>query len=362
MQARVLTVPVPVPVLVLVLRTAGVLLAGFLLTGCSRTGATDSTQPSGELPLVAPLPDVVPPGTRLVIGDPMTQRVLEHNGWLRELHFKVEWAQISGGPAVTEAFHANALDVGSAADMPPIHAVWVDIPVKIIAVQLHRDPINHPLYVLGVAPHAAVAGLADLRGKRIAFSPGQVQGEIVLRTLRQQGLTARDVKLVELPSSGDTYVDVLGADGVDVAPLAAGAVSRRFLERYGPKGARLLRHAPFRDDLTLLYVRVETLQSPAKAAALREYVRLWARATEWTDAHPAEWARIYWTADQGLSPADARYEVDALGPRYVPTDWREAIAIEQSAIDLVASATSHRRFDATLLFDPRFAPVVAGAL
>lgn len=45
--------------------------------------------------------------------------------------FKVKWAQITGAPEVTEAFRAYALDVG--ANVPPIHAVWVGLPVKIIA-------------------------------------------------------------------------------------------------------------------------------------------------------------------------------------------------------------------------------------
>ncbi len=296
-----------------------------------------------------------------MIGDPATQRVLEHTGWIKQLHFKVRWAQITGGPAVTEAFHAKALDIGVAADVPPIHAIWVGILVKIIAVQLHRDPIKHPLYVIAIAPHAAVATLADLRGKRIAFSPGQVQGEVVLRTLREQGLTNRDVTLVELPSSGDAYVSALAAGAVDVAPVAAGTLSKRYIDSYGKEGAKVLKHGPFRDDLTLLYVREETLRDPAKAAALREYVGLWARAAEWTDTHQAEWAQAYWASDQGLSLEDARYQIEAYGPRYVPADWSEAIAIEQSVIELLAATTSQKRFDAANLFDRRFESVAAGA-
>jgi sulfonate transport system substrate-binding protein len=330
--------------------------------GCSNTNRAGAVlSHSGTLSLDSPLPRTIPADTVLVIGDPGTQRVLEQTGWIKQLHFKVQWAQITGGPAVTEAFHAKALDVGLAADVPPIHAKWVGIPVKIVAVQLHRDPVMHPLYVIATAPHAPVATLADLRGKRIAFSPGQVQGEVVLRTLREQGLSIRDVTLVELPSSGDAYVSALVAGSVDAAPLAAGALSKRYIDRYGAEGAKVLRHGPFRDDLTLLYVREETLEDAAKAAALREYVQLWARAVEWTDTHRAEWAEVYWARDQGLSLEDARYQVEAYGPRYIPADWKEAIAIEQSVIELLASATSQRRFDASTLFDQRFESIADGS-
>ena len=139
------------------------------------------------LALSAPLPEKVPPGSTLIVGDPISQWVFQHNGWDKGLPFAVKWAQITGGPQVTEAFHAKALDVGLGANVPPIHAVWVGMPVKIIAFAERADPLDHPSYVLGVAPKGGVDSLADLRGKRIAFSPSQVQSEIVLQTLRRQG-------------------------------------------------------------------------------------------------------------------------------------------------------------------------------
>jgi sulfonate transport system substrate-binding protein len=309
----------------------------------------------GPSTLDAPLLTKVPPGTKLVIGDPTTQRVLEHTGWIRELPFEVQWAQITGGPAVTEAFHARSLDVGSAADIPPIHAVWVGIPVKMIAVRFHKDPANHPLFVLAVAPRSGIGALADLRGKRIAYSPGQVQGEIVQRILQSQGLTPKDVTLVELPSTAaDVYINALVGGLIDAAPIGAGAPAKRYLDEYAREGAKVLRHTGFRDDLVTLYVREETLHDPAKAAALRAYVKLWGRASEWVNRHPDEWARIYFNQDQGLSPQDARYAVQAAGEADVPDNWDQAIALQQSAIDLMARETGRKPFSAHTLFDRRF--------
>jgi len=317
----------------------------------------------GQLPFDAPLPaGPPPPGVTLTIGDPTTQRVLEHTGWINQLPFKVKWAEIAGGPAVTEAFHARSLDVGSAADIPPIHATWVGIPVKIIAVRLRQDPLNHPLYELGIAPKSGIQSLADLRGKRIAFSPGQVQGEVVLRTLAAEGLTPKDVKLVELPSTGgDVYVGALAGGLVDVAPLGVGTQVKHYLEKYAADGARVLPHAPFRDDLTVLYVRQETLQDPAKAAALKAYIALWARAAEWVRAHPEEWAQFYYVGNQGLAPDDARYVVAAAGEPDIPADWSEAIGMEQVAADAVGRGTGRPHLAAASLFDRRFEPVAAGA-
>ena len=337
----------------------GVLLAAapavYMVAAAPHGGAS-----AGRLTFDAPLPQAVPPGVTLTIGDPMTEAVMKHEGW--RAPFNIKWARLTGGPAVTEAFHAKVLDVGLGVHIPPIHAVWVGIPVKIIAVTGRADPAGHPLYEIASAPDSGIAGLADLKGKRIAFSPGQLQGEVVLRALAAAHLSKTDVTLVELPStSADVYINALIGGMVDAAPLTPGAASRHYIDDWGAKGARLIPHPGFRDDLTNLYVREETLADPGKAAALRAYVQLWARASAWIDRHPDEWAKLYYVDEEGLSPDDARYTVEAAGAREIPADWSGAETLEQSAVDLMASETGQKRFDAHRLFDPRFAPVAAEA-
>jgi sulfonate transport system substrate-binding protein len=333
-------------------------LSALGLSACNKGQA-----PAGpKLALDAPLPTAIPPGTKLIIGDPTTQKILEHTGWIKDLPFQVEWAQITGGPAVTEAFSAKALDVGSAANIPPIHATWVGIPVKILAVRFRQDPLNHPLFELGVAPKAKVNSLADLRGKKIAFSAGQIQGEVVLRTLASQGLTPKDVTLVELPSTGDVYPNALVSGIVDVAPLGAGVATKRYLDNYARDGAKVLRHSDTRDDMTLLYVRADTLADPAKAAALAAYVKLWARAAAWSQTHKDEWTQAYYVKDQGLSVEDASYVVKAAGDLAIPRDWSEAIALQQGSIQLLAAQTQQKVFDARTLFDRRFETLAADAI
>lgn len=338
---------------------AGVLLAVapavYMVAAAPRAGVS-----GGRLPFDAPLPQTVPPGVTLTIGDPMTEAVMKHEGW--RAPFAINWVRITGGPGVTEAFHAKVLDVGLGVHIPPIHAVWVGIPVKIIAVDGRADPDAHPLYEIAAAPGSGIASLADLKGKRIAFSPGQVQGEVVLRALAAEHLTKQDVTLVELPStSADVYINALIGGMVDAAPLAPGAAARHYIDDWGAKGARLIPHPGFRDDLINLYVRDETLADPAKAAALRAYVQLWARATAWIDRHPDEWAKLYYQDQEGLSPDDARYTVEAAGAHQIPADWTAAETLEQGAVDLMARETGQKRFDAHSLFDPRFAPVAAEA-
>lgn len=330
-------------------------VAAFAVTGC---GADDA--PVVRLAADAPLPDAVPGGTRLVVGDKEHQKALEFSGEAEKFTFEVEWANLSGGPQTLEAFRAKALDVGAVADIPPIHSHWTGIPTKIVAARFRQDPLNHAIYRLGVAPGAAVAGLADLRGKKIAYSPGQAQGALVLRVLRKAGLRKEDVQLIELASTGDVYSTALASRQVEVAPIG-GVQVKRYEAKYGADGARTISHG-LRDDPSHLYAPTTVLVDSAKAAAIREYVQRWARAWTWREANPDEWIERYYVKDQGLSPADGQWLVRNAGRSDIPADWSDAIARHQETIDLLAEETDNKPLSAADLYDRRYETVAAEAI
>jgi sulfonate transport system substrate-binding protein len=110
----------------------------------------------------------------------------------------------------------------------------------------------------------------------------------------------------------------------------------------------------FRDDAIVAYTPVEVLQNPAKAAALKIFVRYWGMAQAWEQAHPDELAQGYYVERQGLKLADARLILKAAGDIVIPRNWTGAVAYQQTAIDLMAPQMGHPRFDAATLFDPRF--------
>jgi sulfonate transport system substrate-binding protein len=335
------------------------LVAGLaLLTACGLNPARTTT--SNAAIVDTPLPTSVPEGTKLIVGDPATEVALELSGEIDKLSFDVEWANISGGPQTTEAFRAGALDIGAVADIPPIHATWTGLDVRIVAAQFRKDPIHHPIYQLGVAPGVTVRNLDDLRDKRIAYSPGQAQGALVLRVLKKAGLVKTDVELVELPSTEDVYPNALAAGQVDVAPIG-GVNLKRYLAKYGADGATAISHG-LRDDPSHLYTQTSSLADPAKAAAIREYVQHWARAQVWIRAHPREWIEGYYVKDQGLSPEDGKYLVDAAGELDIPDDWTDVIARHQETIDLLAKETGNKDIQAEDLYDRRFESVAADAI
>ncbi|SEH03373.1 sulfonate transport system substrate-binding protein [Nonomuraea solani] len=333
-------------------------LAVLLLAALTACAAQE--KPKAVLAADAPLPASVPEGTKLIVGDPPTKVALQLSGEIDKFSFDIEWANLSGGPQTSEAFRADALDVGAVAEIPAIHANWTGLPVKIVASKFRKDPLDHPTYELGVAPGVPVKTLADLRGKKIAYSPGQAQGALVLKVLKRAGLTKQDVTLVELPSTGDIYPNALASRQVDVAPIG-GVNIKRYLGKFGRDGATTLRHG-LRDDPGHLYVRTVTLQDPAKAAAIREYAAAWARATRWVYEHPKEWIEGYYVKDQGLTAEDGKYLVDLAGEPDIPADWSEAITRNQETIDILAAETGKPKLAAKDLYDLRFQAVGADAI
>jgi sulfonate transport system substrate-binding protein len=329
----------------------------FIATGLAGLVASRAAFAQSDLPLQTE----VPPGTRLVIGDPRTQFAFKLSGLADELSFEVEWANISGGPQTSEAFRARALDLGSVAEIPGIFANWNNLPTRFVAYREKADPIAYPIYVFGVAPGAeGVKSLKDFAGKRIAFSPGQAQGTLVLRSLKAAGLTTDDVTLVELPSTGDVYPVALASNQVDIAPLGSTNIPR-YLAQYGADGATVIRHG-LRDDPSHLYAPQWVLDDPAKAAAIAQFVGLWARASEWVDRNPERWIEDYYIADQGLTREDGEYLVESTGVYHIPRTWDEVKLRHQETIEILAKQLGYEPYDVELLFDNRYETLAADAL
>jgi sulfonate transport system substrate-binding protein len=333
-------------------------LAGaLLLAGCGGNADAGGGQ---KLALDAALPTTVPAGAKIVVGDPTTQKALELSGQVDKVSGFVKFANLSGGPQTSEAFRAHALDVGSVAEIPSINAAWTGLKTKIVASKFRKDPINHPVYKLGIAPGVSVKSLADLRGKKIAYSPGQAQGALILKALKKAGLTKDDVKLVEIPSTGDVYPNALAAKQVDVAPIG-GVSIKRYLSKYGKDGATTIDHG-IRDDAGHLYVLTSSLEDPAKAAAIRAYVAAWGVAQQWIDTHPKEWIEGYYVKDQGLTAADGQWLVNNAGHPDISSDWSDAIKRMQDTIDLLAKETNNPVIQAKDLYDLRFQTVATDAI
>jgi sulfonate transport system substrate-binding protein len=340
------------------LRGAAVLvLLAALACVAAACGAKSDT--GATVALDAPVASNVPTDTTITVGDPVTQVALETSGLLKKIPFHITFANLSGGPQTMEAFRGHALDLGSVADIPPIFASWTGLKTHIVAAKFRQDPLHHPIYELGIAPGAHITKLSDIKGKKIAFSPGQAQGALVLRLLKKLGLSQDDVQLVEIPSTEDVYNNALAAHQVDVAPLG-GVYIKRYLSDYGAKGGTVLKTG-IRDDASFLYAPDSVLADPDKAAAIKVYVTYWAQAQRWIKDHPQKWLKAYYEDNQGLDAADGTWLIKNAGTPVVPKSWTKAIAAHQQTIDLLSAEEDQPDIKAQDLWDLRYQHVAGDA-
>ncbi|MDF0529736.1 ABC transporter substrate-binding protein [Tsukamurella sp. 8F] len=325
-------------------------VVGLVLAGCASNS-------KGDIGLDAALPTKVPPGTKLSISVADTHVALQADGGIDKLPFTVtDWPDLTGGPDVIQAFRGDKLDLATNAGIPPIAAHGTGFATKIVGVLERKTPT----YRLTTAPGSSIRSAADLRGKRIAFSPGQAQGLVVLRTLQQAGIPLDQVHLVEL--QGKQFISALQGTQVDIAPLGAVQVAQ-YLRDFRSQGAHTIDTKAV-DLLTVLWAPEKVLEDSAKLAAVAAFVKIWAQSQVWAWEHPDQWRDAYYIKNQGLRPDEAKIAQNDVPKPFIPESWNEAIAWEQESIDIVTRSGSWfgKSFDAKQLFDPRFEKVAADAV
>ncbi|QUC61986.1 ABC transporter substrate-binding protein [Streptomyces sp. A2-16] len=319
------------------------------LSGC----ASSSAAADSEEALSAPLAAKVPAGTSLKIASYLgTQQLQFKLAKLGELPFKVAgWANIGAGPDVINAFRAGSLDIGNNAGIPPIQAHYQGYDAKIVAINITRKPN----YLFATKPGSDIRTVEDFKGRKLAFSQGQAQGVVLLRALKQAGLSYDEVKLVPLTSN--QFFTALQSGQVDVAPLA-NSQAPAYLQQYGAKGARAIT-TDVVDLLNLLWAPVSVLSDPAKAGAVAAYVPYWAKGQVWTYEHPDIWNEEFYVKTQNLTLPQAKAVTALANKPLFPPSWAEAIKWEQETADLLAEGGFVKKFDVSDLFDRRFEGIAA---
>ncbi len=334
--------------------TTLVAIIALILTAC---GSSDD----GEVDLSKELPTEIPAGTKIVWADQQNkyQTLLAASGLDKDLPYKLEYANFTGGPAVLEAFRAGTADVAGVGDVPPIHAQLTDQKVPIIlALQTGVDT-----YSLATAPKSKVPTAADLRGKKIAYAEGTAQQAAVLRAIDNAGLKVSDVTLVKLKLA--EFSDALGANQVDIAPLNEPRLTR-YLRDFGRDGASFVDPksvGQISEGLSYIYARGESLTDAAKSAALRHLEGVIIKAYDWANKNPAAWIDAYYVKNQNVTADDGWRILRSTGTTGFPKLDDALIARQQGTIDVLDKAGQlPKKVKASDDFDLRFAPVIEQAV
>ena len=113
---------------------------------------------------------------------------------LKALGVGVIWVEFSFGPPLLEAISLGAIDLGPTGDTPPIFAQAAGSPLVYVAAQ---EAAGSGAAIL-VQKDSPIRGLADLKGKRVAFAKASSAHNLTIAALEKAGLTYRDIEPVPL--------------------------------------------------------------------------------------------------------------------------------------------------------------------
>lgn len=215
--------------------------------------------------------------------DPLT--LVKAKGHLEErlkpLGASVKWTEFQSGPPLLEALNARSIDIGRTGDAPPVFAQAANAPLVYIGGGTSKErssgivvPANSPLKTL-----------ADLQGKKVAFTKGSSANFLIVKALKSAGLTISDIKPINLSPA-----DARGA--FEQGKVDAWAIwDPYFAVVQAQKNVRVLSDAQglaANRDFYLAF-RSFAQQNPAIIKAVREETQ---EVAKWADANPTEVVKI----------------------------------------------------------------------
>jgi sulfonate transport system substrate-binding protein len=123
--------------------------------------------------------------------------LMKDQGWLEQEfagdRIKIDWVLSAGSNKALEFLNGGSIEFGSSAGSAALLAKANGNPIK--AIYVYSKPEWTALVVRKDSP---ITSVADLKGKRVAATPGTDPGIFLLRALHNAGLQPGDVKIVTL--------------------------------------------------------------------------------------------------------------------------------------------------------------------
>ncbi len=233
---------------------------------------------------------------------------------------KLNWVEFPSGPPLLEAMNAGAIDLGATGDTPPIFAQAAGSALQYVAVQ----PITGEGEALLVPAASPIRSVAELKGKRVAFTKASSSHLLAANALASAGLTLAQVRPVYLAPSD--AASAFGRGAVDAwaiwDPFLALA-ERDQKARILVSGTRLPRTDAF-------YLASNRIIARAPKALGQLLDALHAEAA-WGDGHRPDLVRIV-SAANGLPPDIVDTSLRR-GRLAVEPLTREVLARQQAAAD-----------------------------
>ncbi len=275
---------------------ASMALLALVAAGCSSSSGSTASGGAASTGGAASAGTTDVSRVTLHIGDQAgsgAQALLTAAGLISKLPFKATWSDFTSGPPMLQAMAGGAVDIGSVGNAPPVFAAAGGDDLAIVGA-FQANPHGSALLV---PKNSAIHTIAQLKGKRIAVAQGSSADYHLLTVLNKAGLSVHDVTLVYLQP----------ADGL--AALASGHVDAwdiwsPFVEQAeaADHARELVSGVGYGSPYSFTVASRGALADPAKAAAIRDYLKLLAQAHAWAATHEAAWAAV-WAKATGLPSA-----------------------------------------------------------
>jgi len=276
---------------------AGAVAAGLLLfggatacssAGASSSGASGSTAGSGTSASQTSVSSVT-----LNIGDQAgsgAEALLTAAGLINKLPFKAHWSDFTSGPPMLQAMGSGSVDIGGVGDAPPVFEASAGGQIAVVSAL--KTDVNAG--ALLVPQNSPIHSVAQLKGKDIAVAQGSSANYHLLAILTKAGLTIKDVKVDDLQPADAQAAFATGH-------VAAWDVWSPFIEQAESQDhARVLvNSSTIGETYSFEVASRAALSNPAKAAAIRDYLKLLDQAYTWAGTHQSAWAAT-WAKATGL--------------------------------------------------------------
>ena len=328
------------------------MIAGLVAVLAAACGGGASSATSDASPVAANV--TPPPGTTLRVAEQFTtiSLALQLSGQDRDLPFSPQFADFVGGPAVTQALEADAVDIGILGDVPTVlpQASRSDL----VAIAASKNSGN--TYGVVSRPGEKIDGIAGLRGKKVAYTEGTGPQGFLLEALAANGLKPSDVELVNIANQKNVTA-ALKSGSIDAAALTDPIIPQYLAQN--PTASLVTRSGPYESGYSYLVTSKKTLKDPAKVAAIASFLQHYIRAEQWENTHQADWVQAYYVGKQKVSAEVGNDVYRNAGPSTFPVLDQSVFDAQQKLADLLAdNDVIPKKLDATKEFDTRFNDVV----
>jgi sulfonate transport system substrate-binding protein len=247
---------------------------------------------------------------------------------LDQAPYRIAWSEFGSGNLIAEAIDADAIDVGSMSEIPPIFVAGRSKRLRLVAVQ--AGDVNAQVTL--VPKDSPIRSAADLKGKRVGYVRATTAQYFLARLLSEAGLGFADIQPVALSPQDGLSAFTQGALDAWVIYGVQGTLARARL------GARVL--ATGLGRLSGNYVQAalsDALADPARKAAIVDHLKRARQAYAWADAHPEAWAAAQAAATGAPATAYLQQHRERSAPTRIQPVDAAAIASQQAVADTFAA-------------------------